>query len=218
MKKIKWINILLIIFVLWLGISIFFYNQHIVTVWNYKVNKQIEIGDTKVIINEIILQNYELDDNNFRFISSNILFNKLLPVLPYKMRVPIYKLYTFYNSPYKFNNEFLNIKLKVKLVSEKFKSKDNIDDIEDSIDNIDIEIIDNIGIHYYSGRRYTIDETSNTIPIEIRDSCFPIKKINKPLIINLTDKKNKINWQFKVQPKFIKNKYGFFDQKTYEDY
>lgn len=210
MIKRIWVKLLLAILIFWLLVSSYFYFQHNITVWTYPINKHYDINNIKVDITEIYVKNYETSQNLFEKRSALI---NLAFKLPNNLVTPFFKLNYFYSKPYKTSKKYGTIGLKGRLISDSFIDDQTIGKVTS---NLEIEIVDDIDVHYSSSGGTRHEEGSKIVDFISEGRNFPLQKLNSKLKIHLKNKQENDSQQYSIEPKFIKMTYGFFNQKPKE--
>lgn len=209
MKRIL-VKLLLVIFTFWLFVSSYFYSQHNITVWNYSINKHYDINNVKIDITEIYVKNYEGNQNLLEKQSS---LYDLIIKLPSNLVTPIFQLNYFYSKPYSISKKYGTIGLKGKFISDTFKDEGSI---EIFTNNLEIEIVDDIDVHYSNARGTMHEDGSNIVDFNSEGRNFPLEKLNGNLKIYIKNKQQNKTQQYTIEPKFTKKVYGFFDKKPRE--
>ena len=209
MKRI-WVKLLLVIFTFWLFVSSYFYFQHNITVWKYSINNHYEINNVKIDITEIYVKNYEENQNLLEKRSS---LYDLIIKLPSNLVTPIFQLNYFYSKPFLISKKYGTIGLKGKFISDTFRDERSI---EIFTSNLEIEIIDDIDVHYSNAGGTMHEDGSNIVDFKSEGSHFPLEKLNSKLKIYIKNKQQNNTQQYTIEPKFIKKVYGFFDGKPRE--
>lgn len=101
--KSKWIRVLLAVLAIWMAISYYFYTQHTVTLKEYNLNKTVRVGDTRVIFKQITLNNYSIKTQYGYNKAELPWYAKIIPRLPVKLQLPLFKACSFYTRPYILN-------------------------------------------------------------------------------------------------------------------
>ncbi|PKM49671.1 MAG: hypothetical protein CVV02_15085 [Firmicutes bacterium HGW-Firmicutes-7] len=210
MKKVLF-SVLFIMGITWIGGTLYFYSQHNVTVIVSNVEEEINLGDMTIFVDQVIIRNYEMKpfdfDNGFYKISQKI---------PKFLVEPVYDIYTFYTRPYEFNNKLQYTLLKTRLlIDEPIGEKSEAERLEIR-DNINISLVDHVGVVYSQGGSWSTDSNSNVIHHEIRGEMFPIERINEPLTIKITDKRDDTTHEIPIDiESFTKERYNFFNKSPY---
>ncbi|WP_432663002.1 hypothetical protein R9X47_20745 [Wukongibacter baidiensis] len=207
-KKIG-LTISIIFVIISLGLCMYFYNQDYLILWKYSIDKEIELENCVVKIEEIRLHNFEKKGS---FIKNQFELYKFIGKLPEFMRKPCMNTYLVLNPPYEIDNEFLRIKLSGSIVSDDLIGSNH--DSENIIENIKIDIIDEVGVNYSRGRTWEHDSSSNIVPFEIRGEYFRIDRTDNTITIVVTDKEKNNTYKFEVKPEYIKETYNHFYNRT----
>lgn len=199
LKK-AWIKIIFVFLFVWLIVSIFFYTQHEIIIWNYQVNQQIELKDVKIDIEEIFVRNYR---SNNKFYNNSLIYD-IASKLPHQLPLGFLKICYFYSKPYDINNNYGVVSIKGQIVSN--------GPINDER-NIEIEVIDDIGVHYSSFNWRSFEPDSNIVGFMTGGDFFPFEKLGSTLKISIKDKREDKTTEIIVNPTFTGHSYGFFDNK-----
>lgn len=203
------IRLLLVILTCLLLVSTYFYFQHRITYWNYSVNNEYKVSNAKVEITEIYIKNYEENENSI-FEKRRAIFD-LIGKVPIYVATPLFKLNYFYSKPYKkIDNKYVTIGLKGKIISDTFIDDKSIDAFRN---NIVVEIVDDVDVHYSSRNGSMHEDGSRSINFRTEGRNFPLQKLNSKLKIYIKDKQLNSIQEYTIEPKFVKKVYGFFDKK-----
>lgn len=200
MLKKAWIKIIFVFLFVWLIVSIFFYTQHEIIIWNYQVNQQIELKDAKIDIEEILVRNYR-SNNNFY---NNNLFYYIASKLPHQLPSCFLNICYFYSKPYDINDKYGVVSVKGRIISSGPMNDEP---------NIKVDIIDDIGVHYSSTNWRRFEPNSNIVGFMTEGDFFPFEKLGSSLKISIKDKREDKTIEIIVSPTFTVHSYGFFDNK-----
>lgn len=223
--KKKWFKGILIITTIWAMVSLYFYNQHIVTVKTCNINEYVEFGGIKMIIDDIRIYNYEMNRKNTKYNKYRIKIEEyIVERIPKKILMEYFKISYFYSKPYKFLKGSTVIKLRGRVLFDSINEASEYDDILPN--NIKFKIIDDMDYDFYyeeddGVKVYSMSggKTSNE-----NISCFELNgkilsKINEENIKNLLIKDEETNEEYiiSLEEPFIKKHYNYFLPKPKKD-
>lgn len=203
MLKRVWVRIIFVFLFVWLIASIYFYTQHKITIWNYQVNQQIQLNDVKIDIKEISVQNYR---SNKGFQKNNLIY-EIVQKFPHQLQLGFLNICYFYSKPYNINDKYGVMSVKGQLISNSIINDEP---------NIEIEVVDDIGVHYFSSQAKRHESDSNISNFETKGDYFPFEKLGSTLKISIKDKRDDKTIEIIIDPTFTKQSYGFFHKKPYE--
>ncbi|WP_432407693.1 hypothetical protein [Wukongibacter sp. M2B1] len=203
-KKIG-LTISILFVIMSIGVCVYLYNQDYLILWKYSINKEIEMENCIVKVEEINLYNF---DKKSSFVKKQFELYGFIGKLPEFMRMPFMKAYMALNSPYEVDNELLKIKLSGKIISN-----DVVDSIS-TLENLEIDIIDEVGVNYSKGKTWTHDSSSKIVPFEITGEYFNVDRKDNTMTIVITDKKKNDIHKFEINPQYVKETYNHFYSKS----
>lgn len=115
--KSKWLHGLLVVLVIWAGVSYYFYTQHKIVVKEYDLNKTVKVGDTRVIFKQICFTNYS-SNMQWEYKKDMPWYYDVATRLPAELQIPFAKVCFFYSRPYKVNPDGV-LKVKGMIISPK---------------------------------------------------------------------------------------------------
>lgn len=198
MKRL-WLKILFLVFIIWAGVSLYFFSQHYVTFLDYETNVQTDVQDTKVVIERITLRNFKQRDG---YLKKRMSVYGIVAALPRLAQIPYLYISNFYSRPYEFNN-IQTIKVKGKFISDKFRNQAP----DEIFKSIGIGVINETGVDYIRSSRGRHENDSNIVTFEFEGDMFPYKESDKQITIIIKDKESNTDKEFKLQPQFIKVSY-----------
>lgn len=101
--KNKWLRVLLVLIVLWAGVTFYFYTQHKYVVQEYDLSQMVKVGDTRVIFKQVCFTNYSNKTRPAAEQYNLPWYYKAASRLPAKMQLPLIKVISFYRHPYQVN-------------------------------------------------------------------------------------------------------------------
>lgn len=202
MLKKAWVKVLLLCLFSWLIVTVYFYYQHKIIIWHYPVDQQIELRDAKIYISEISVQNYRMNE---RYVINN-LAKWIIPKLPNKMQGKLFSICYFYSKPYSFNEKYGVMSVEGQLIS-------NSTIIDLSNIEIEVKVVDEIGVHYARTSCWHHESESSTAEFKTAGDYYPFEKLGSTLKIFVRDNRDKNTVELTVNPTFTKQAYGFFDEK-----
>lgn len=189
MFRSRFAKILLFIFLVWLAVTIYFYFQHQVTIKRHVLDNKVELENANVVVNEILIKdvkNKAMDFEDWRYT-----FGAKLPVA---WHMPFVQICSFYSQPYEeLPYDIIELRGKVILNEE-------IGEEESLWDYYDIKIVDEVGVHYSSGRSVAY-EGSNIYYFAVRGNYYNRNLSNVDIIIKEKSSEYmetipvKLNWQ-----------------------
>lgn len=99
----KWLRVLLVLIVLWAGVTFYFYTQHKYVVQEYDLNQTMKVGETRVIFKQVCFTNYSNKTRPAAEQYNLPWYYKAASRLPAKMQLPLIKVISFYRHPYQVN-------------------------------------------------------------------------------------------------------------------
>jgi len=179
----RWFRILIKILLIWLLITVYFYFQHPVTYRLTGLNASFPIGEDQLIINEISVTNLDQEKINYLLISNRkipwqyFMIEKLH--VPLRWYNPILKVISFYSRP-PLSKEYGSLK-----IYGTFITQESIKDIDlfELNERMDVYIYPSLG----SGMTSTPANYKNAMVICMH-SKFPLKDLENPFLLNVTDK------------------------------
>ncbi|MDK2880029.1 MAG: hypothetical protein PWR06_2745 [Thermoanaerobacteraceae bacterium] len=206
MLKKTWVKVILVLLLVWLSTSLYFYTQHMVTVRTYNVEKQLVFPEGTINLKQIRLENFERK-TDFIYRNYGVIAAKFLPD---DLKLPFLNLCLFYTRPYKYYEKgFAAIKLRGNIVLNPSNDAERIK--ENIVNKYDIEIINQVGVHFSGSKAFSQSDDSNVIRFEITGRYFEKDSPhNKILKIAVKDKETGEFRFLTVEPVWEKNTYNFF--------
>lgn len=200
MIKSRWIRIPMKILLIWFVISIYFYFQHPVIYRCTGFNASISIGEEQLIIDEINIHNFDEDKNREYIENGKIPWRiRLLGKMPSsKWSTYVYKVLTFYSRP-PLTKEYGTMQIYGTYISPKPISNTDFESLNERYD---------ISIYPYGGRggsRRTQEFFKNALVLSSHGK-FPLKALDKPFLLTVTDKVTTKSTQLLITPQWQKKR------------
>lgn len=223
--KKKWFKGILIILTIWALISLYFYNQHVVTVKTCNINEHIELGGIKMAIDDIRIYNYEMNRKNTKYNKYRRKIEEyIVERIPKKFLMKYFKISYFYSKPYKFLKDSTVIKLRGRVLLDSINEISEYDGILPN--NIKFKIIDDMDYDFYYEeddgiKTYQLSGTSagneNIIHFELDGKI--LSEIDEENIKKLLIKDEETNKEYiiSLEEPFIKKHYNYFLPKPKKD-
>ncbi|OEF95979.1 hypothetical protein [Desulfuribacillus alkaliarsenatis] len=207
--------IVLLFLLVWGAISLYYYNQHVVTIKKFPIGERFETSDGIVFIHSIELHNFDrkfdLDNPKVDFF-----FNKLLPITPKRFHMTVGKVFWFYNKPYNFELS-TNKDVPGKIMTLNGLYVPINDDVESLYNIISADVVVEQTGYFLTGRQTGLKRfmSSNIFAFHSRDRFFVNgydPDSNEQLIIRILDKITDETHQIKIQPQWLTKKYNYFNR------
>jgi len=176
------ISVLTVLFVIWLGFTLYFITKHSVVGKEAKINKTVEFDDVSIHLNSLVLYNFErkapiLDTNEtekFKY--------KLLSALPKSLVMPYWRIMYLYSSPYEIDNKRYTTALFGKCefthhINDSTEYNESEKYNEYFEDHISINVVDSMGAGYSSGGSRLYEDNSHELGFSVRGRDLPIERI-----------------------------------------
>ncbi|MBP1760989.1 MAG: hypothetical protein H6Q64_531 [Firmicutes bacterium] len=211
--KNKWLHVLVVLIVLWAGVTFYFYIQHKYVVQEYDLSQTVKVGETRVIFKQVCFTNYS---NKIRPAAEQYnlpWYFKAASRLPAKMQLPLIKVVSFYRHPYQVNPDG-TLKVKGMVISSQPYGEN-----EGPLDkSIDIDISDGEDRYTITGRQQ--EWGSNVCMFSLFGDEVPDAVAEVTAVV--TDKETgekkslliKPNWETKVYHNSWRPEFPFSPEET----
>lgn len=204
--KRKGIRVLLILFSLWLIITLYYYSCHVINIDRHIIDEKIEWNDAIIEFEELVLCDVKGKNliNNKRWETICDIASKL----PAFLQRPFLEICCFYSDPYEKveyykNNEFASVEMRGRIIT---KNKDeNIDDIGDSI-----VLRDHTGRGCSSGCGVRRSSSSNISYFHLKGDIF--NRDTKEVFAGVKDENGKALLSVPIKLNWQRETYNFFQR------
>lgn len=198
MLQSRWFRILKKILLIWLLITVYFYFQHPVTYRFTGLNAVFPIGEDQFVINEISVNNLDREkmEETYKIPWTYIVLEKLN--YPLQWNNPLLKVISFYKR-YPLSKEYGTIYIYGTYISSKTIGETNMDEM---YERLDVYIYPGSG---GSGMGSTTANYKNALVV-CADGQYPLKDLDKPFLLTVTDKTLKKTTTLLITPQWLKER------------
>ncbi|MDD4752914.1 MAG: hypothetical protein PHT78_06640, partial [Desulfitobacteriaceae bacterium] len=202
LKK-NFVRVILLLLVVWAGVTAYFYSQHTVRVKQINLNEEIVFGDVRLNIKEITFENARERQIDFTELVNRQEFAMKLPrVLAYRFLTACY----FYSRPYEFTPGEGTLKISgMAIIPENFG-----EDRSSVLMDIEFNINDR---HYFRSMGTMYSSFGNVAYFNVRNDRYPLDYRNEPFVLTVSDKKTGESVDIKIDPQWERKSYSFFHRK-----
>lgn len=171
----KYLKPLIMLIVIWLGVTLYFISQHSVVSKEVQIDQTIAFDDVIIELDRLVFINFEHRRIDFETTNNSIKY-KLLYKLPAPVAMPFIRIAYIYSRPYVIDNDLYNSVLLGKCIF-KDQNKHSTEYFDYFRDNIKIRVVDSNGAGYIGGSGARYEGNSPEIDFSIRGRNFPIEKL-----------------------------------------
>lgn len=210
--KRKGIRVLLILFSLWLIITLYYYSCHVINIDRHIIDEKIEWNDAIIEFEELVLCDAKNKDrmNDGRWETTWNIASKL----PTFLQRPFLEICYFYYNPYLeneyYDDKFAYVEMRGRIIT-KNKDGNKINNIFDSI-----FLRDNTGRGYSKKRELCQSDSSNISYFYIGGDIF--SRDFKEVYVGVKDETGKALFSVPIKPDWQRETYNFFKKKPTEYY
>lgn len=206
MKKV--LKVLIVLLVLWIGLSFYFITQHSVETKEAKLDKTIVFDDLTIELDKIAFYNFKRE-GFFNNTEENMFKYELLARLPQQIAKTVMRIGHFYSKPYIIeNNQIYNTALFGKCIFTPTFSESN-EYFDYFGEHISINVKDSQGYGYSRGRGLQDTDNRQEIDFSIRGRDFPIERLQEGVKIIIKHLESGEEREFTIESQdFIEYKYN----------
>jgi hypothetical protein len=214
MRRYRGIIIFWTVFMLWAGVTVYFYFQHRVAVKTLPVKLQVSTNDTRLVVKEFTLRNYsrEMPESGYRDFTGPW-YAKAVSCLPSHLQLPVYKICSlicsFYSSPFTFDQEIGVLKVRGMVICSSVEGAREL--FEMPHDRYQLLVEGSAS----NSRRGRIEDESNIIYFEEEFKDFPLDL--KSFRFGFGDGAGKMLKEFTVKPEWRIKTCNFWNLRQGDD-
>lgn len=199
----KWQIILLVLLVVWAGVTVYFYQQHRVVMHAYPFYEEIELAGGTLCLTEIQQLNYL--EKAFNIPSPDTTWYKIAAKLPYSLVVPVLKTSYFYSRPYEREPGKGLIQVNGIYARQQGNGSDSV------LEEFHIWFEDPVCLPG-GGAGYRSESISNFSTINARYKRFLEPELPATLRLKIEDRLTGKVQEVQLKPHWQKQVYGFFNR------
>lgn len=166
-------KVLIVIFIIWLGITFYFITQHTVETKEAKLNQTVVFNDVTIKLDNIVFYNFKRKELDFKTTEFKYKLSSKLPELLVR---PYLRLNYLYSTPYKIDNQLYQVALSGKCILTPHFNE-SMSYFNYFKEHVSITVIDSNGVSYSSGNGLEDTDNRQELDFSIKGQNFPIERL-----------------------------------------